>query len=100
MSIPVEAVRSLHTVPEDITSRLSPNMSIHGLLAAELALSRNITTDWAHLVPQWTDFEAVMPMLWPKELQGLLPMGAKQLVIKQRNRFELDWKNFITKFKK
>ncbi|UNI15674.1 hypothetical protein JDV02_002185 [Purpureocillium takamizusanense] len=98
MNIPVQAIRSLHTVPEDISRRLSRDMSIHGLLAAELALRRGAAADWASIAPQWTDFEATMPMLWPEELQSVLPAEAKSLLTKQCSRFEIDWKMFSDGF--
>ncbi|CAH0054413.1 unnamed protein product [Clonostachys solani] len=94
MTVPIEAIRSLHTIPEDISCQLSPEMTIHGLLAAELALHRNPTADWAGLVPQWTDFEATVPMLWPEELQLLLPAEAKRILAKQLARFKIDWDTF------
>ncbi|GJN82976.1 hypothetical protein PLIIFM63780_006522 [Purpureocillium lilacinum] len=94
----LEAIRSLHTVPEDVSRRLSRDMSIHGLLAAELALRRDDAADWASIVPQWTDFEATVPMLWPEELQSILPAEAKRLLAKQCSRFETDWKMFSDGF--
>lgn len=98
MTIPVQAIRSLHTVPEDISRRLSRDMSLHGLLAAELALRRDAAADWASIVPQWTHFEATIPMLWPEELQEVLPAEAKSLLTKQCTRFEIDWKMFNDSF--
>jgi len=98
VTIPAQAIRSLHTVPEDVSRRLSRDMSIHGLLAVELALRRGDAADWAGIVPQWTDFEATVPMLWPEELQSILPAEAKSLLAKQCSRFETDWKMFSDGF--
>ena len=94
MKIPIRAIRSLHTVPKDLSRKLGSELSIHGLLAAELALQRNDTADWASLVPQWTDFENTVPMLWPEELQQLLPAEAKHLLKQQCSRFECEWTVF------
>jgi hypothetical protein len=94
MNVPIDAIRSLHTVPKNISSRLPRGMSVHGLLAAELAIGTNQSADWFSLVPKWADLEAGLPCLWPTELQNMLPTEAKQLLNKQQARFERDWKTF------
>ncbi|POR37826.1 Uncharacterized protein TPAR_01966 [Tolypocladium paradoxum] len=98
MTIPVQAIHSLHTVPEDIVCKLSRDISIHGLLAAELALQHTASADLAELVPKWTDFEATIPYLWPAELQRLLPGEARCLLTKQQTKFEKDWDMFRNGF--
>jgi hypothetical protein len=73
-------------------------MTIHGLLAAELAVGETQSPDWVKSVPTWDDFEATIPYLWPGELQKLLPIEAKKLVAKQQARFEKDWDTFRAAF--
>jgi hypothetical protein len=94
MHVPINAIRSLHTVPKNVSSRLPRGMSVHGLLAAELAIGTNQSADWFNLVPKWTDLEAGLPALWPTGLRNLLPTEAKHLLNKQLARFECDWKMF------
>ncbi|VUC31159.1 unnamed protein product [Clonostachys rosea] len=100
MTIPTTAIRSLHTVPEDISMKLPPDMSIHGLLAAEIALHKNSSRVWSQIVPTWEDFENTIPFMWPEELQKLLPAEAKSLLAKQKARFEVDWDAFQTVYPK
>lgn len=94
MVIPAEAIHSLHTIPKFVARKLPPNMSLHGLLAAELALHHTISQKWAGLVPKWTDFEATIPYLWPEQLRRLLPGEAKGILTKQHTMFEKDWGMF------
>ncbi|PHH65757.1 hypothetical protein CDD81_1484 [Ophiocordyceps australis] len=98
MTIPTLAIRSLHTTCQEISSKLCPSISLHGLLAAEFALDDAKSADWASLVPQWKHFETSMPCLWPRELQKCLPAEAKRLLAKQCSNFDNDWDKFKKAF--
>ncbi|CAI6033318.1 unnamed protein product [Clonostachys chloroleuca] len=100
MTIPTEAIRSLHTIPHDISMKLDPDMSIHGLLAAEVTLHNNPSHIWSQIIPTWEDFQNTVPLLWPEALQELLPAEAKSLLIKQKAKYEADWEAFRTGFPK
>ncbi|CAH0045517.1 unnamed protein product [Clonostachys solani] len=100
MTIPTESIRSLHTIPHDISMKLSPDMSIHGLLAAEVALRNNASQVWSQIIPTWEDFQNTIPLLWPEALQELLPTEAKSILIKQTGRYEADWEAFQIGFPK
>lgn len=70
-------------MPKTITEALH-GVSVHGILAAEIALDE--TEDfakWRTVLPTKEDFEVSMPMMWPRELQSLLPKRAKDLLDKQ-----------------
>ncbi|KAK2592197.1 hypothetical protein QQS21_010116 [Conoideocrella luteorostrata] len=91
MTIPVHAIRSLDKIPQSITAKLPPDMSIHGLLAAEITLYPARLTSWAKIVPKMADFEDCMPYFWPVTLQHYLPKEAKNLLEKQKYMFSKDW---------
>ena len=94
MTIPPEAVRSLHTVPKEISSKLPRTMSIQGLLAAELLLCPEGLADWRSVVPKTGQFVESMPFMWQVILQELLPPQAKALLKKQKAMFATDWAMF------
>lgn len=98
MHIPTEAISSLHNLPEVVSRDLPRDMSIHGSLAAQLALHRETMDNWAVKVPELSAFQDTMPMFWPRELRDLLPAEAKSLVDQQRSRFESDWNKFAAAF--
>ncbi|KAK3685221.1 hypothetical protein B0T22DRAFT_409442 [Podospora appendiculata] len=92
LTVPIPTIRSLPTVPEYITRQLGPEMTIHGLLAADLALDETDNhTPWRALLPARTDFEACTPLMWPDALQDLLPKTAKDILLKHREKFHTDW---------
>lgn len=98
MSIPTRAIRSRGTVPETIVANLSPDMSIHGLLAADFLINPSKTPYWAEILPILADFEDSLPFFWPAKLQELLPTGAKNLLTKQQDMFHQDWQRFNNGF--
>lgn len=70
-------------------------MTVHGLLAADLALN-TIHNEvkygpWDAVVPSRHDMLVSMPLTWPESLQLLLPTAAKRLLEKQRKKFDKDW---------
>ncbi|KPM34650.1 hypothetical protein AK830_g11922 [Neonectria ditissima] len=88
LSVPIKSVRTIDTVPKAMTNVLLPGVSVQGILAAEIALDE--TDDfamWRTVLPTREDLEAGVPMMWPKELQDLLPKRAKDLMEKQATRF-------------
>lgn len=70
-------------------------MAVHGLLAADLALSHVQNTTrygpWDAVVPSWDDIQQSLPLTWPASLQAHLPPVARSLFDKQRVKFDKDW---------
>ncbi|KAK8000076.1 SET domain-containing protein [Apiospora arundinis] len=91
LEVPAKCLRSIETVPKSLSRRLPRDISVHGLLAADLALD---TTDtyaaWNAVCPTPADF-ASMPLYWSPELQALLPGPARRLLAQQRAKVERDW---------
>ena len=98
MTIPMRATRSLLTVPEAMALKLPTGMSIHGTLAAELALCGDEVSPFMRAMPSREDVREIMPYMWPAELQDLLPRAAKDLLAKQRTSLERDWRAIQTCF--
>lgn len=75
-------------------------MSIHGLLAAELALGwkKPPYPAWNAVLPTLDDIEASVPFMWPSQLQRLLPCAARQILEKQDRMFARDWRAFSSSF--
>jgi len=90
LQVPTAVLRTLDTVPKPISRKLPPGVSVHCLLAADLALD---TTDryaaWNAVVPTPTDLET-MPLRWPPALQALLPARAAELLAAQRAKHARD----------
>jgi hypothetical protein len=91
LTVPSSALRTLDTVPKAISRRLPRDITIHGLLAVDLALD---ATDkykpWNAVLPSTAEF-ATMPLLWPPQLQALLPRRAAALLAAQLAKFDADW---------
>ncbi|KAK7967653.1 uncharacterized protein PG986_001930 [Apiospora aurea] len=84
----MQAVRSLHSISEAVSSQLPAGVSFHGILAADLALDKTTyLAAWRKLLPTEKDLTASMPLLWPEELQALLPKAAHDIVQKQDDKF-------------
>lgn len=70
-------------------------MTVHGLLAADLALNVSANTEkyaqWDAVMPSWDEIQQSMPLTWPTSLQDHLPTAAKQIFDKQRKNFDKDW---------
>ena len=74
-------------------------MSLHGLLAADLALDKKSKfAAWNAMFPTLASFEASTPLMWPAELQTLLTKPAKDLLRKQQAKFQRDWDMISTAF--
>ncbi len=91
MAVPTPAIRSRHTLPKALIVKVPANMTLHGLLAADLLLHPPKSTVWNRLVPSLADFESSTPFFWPENLQELLPSEAKNLLRNQQRKFRQDW---------
>ncbi|KAG8167521.1 hypothetical protein KVR01_003210 [Diaporthe batatas] len=95
LTVPVSALRTKDTVPTAIVTSLPKDVTVHGLLAADLALNQaaNDTTysKWQAVVPTVQDIQLSMPLTWPASLQSILPAGTSHLLDKQRAKFDKDW---------
>ncbi|MDA4133584.1 MAG: SET domain-containing protein-lysine N-methyltransferase, partial [Thaumarchaeota archaeon] len=91
MTVPTAALRTLQTVPKTISRTLPKGMTVHGLLAADLALDKSSKyAEWDAVVPTMEDFET-MPILWDARLQELLPSRSRDLLRTQKAKLERDW---------
>ncbi|KAK8061263.1 Ribosomal lysine N-methyltransferase s.t1.c11 [Apiospora phragmitis] len=91
LEVPARCLRSIETVPKSLSRRLPHDISVHGLLAADLALDASDTyAAWNAVCPTPADF-ASMPLHWPPALQELLPGPARALLARQRAKVERDW---------
>lgn len=102
LTVPVSALRTKDTVPTTIVASLPKDVTVHGLLAADLALNQaandNKYSKWQAVVPTVEDIKQSMPLTWPASLQSLLPAGASQLLDKQRAKFDKDWNTVSAAF--
>lgn len=91
LDVPTPCLRSIDTIPKPIVRKLPPDISVHGLLGADLALD---TSDrfsaWNAVYPTNADLVS-MPLVWPASLQALLPGPAKKLLSKQQTKLARDW---------
>jgi hypothetical protein len=76
--------------------KLPDNVTVHGKLAASLALwytdpSHNEYTLWQAVWPTEEDFKSTMPIYWNKSLQDLLPRAAEILLTNQLTKLDKDW---------
>ncbi|KAK8074943.1 Ribosomal lysine N-methyltransferase s.t1.c11 [Apiospora hydei] len=91
LEVPARCLRSIETVPKALSRRLPRDISVHGLLAADLALDASDTyAAWNAVCPTPADF-ASMPIHWPPALQELLPGPARVLLARQQAKIERDW---------
>lgn len=95
LTVPISALRTKDTVPTAIVASLPKDVTVHGLLAADLALNKTANetrySKWQAVVPTIEDIQQSMPLTWPASLQSLLPAAASQLLAKQRAKFDKDW---------
>ncbi|KAH9884026.1 SET domain-containing protein [Xylariomycetidae sp. FL2044] len=90
LEVPMDCLRTISTVPKSIVRKL-PNITVHGLFATDLALDTGTKYGpWDAVCPRPQDF-ITMPMLWPAELQELLPGPARENLRKQQAKFRQDW---------
>ncbi|KAM3454627.1 hypothetical protein MY3296_002868 [Beauveria thailandica] len=79
VTVPTSAIRSRHTLPKALMARAPTNMTLHGLLAADLLLYPPSSGVWGKLVPSLTDFNSSTSFFWPNLLR------------KQQTKFQQDW---------
>ncbi|KAL1875148.1 hypothetical protein VTK73DRAFT_10285 [Phialemonium thermophilum] len=92
LDVPTPLLRTLGTVPRSISRKLPRDMSVHGLLAADLALDSSPRYEvWNAVMPTREDLETSVPLAWPPELQSFLPDPAQQLLRKQQAKYRRDW---------
>lgn len=94
----MKALRTIDTVPKAVLDALR-GVSVHGTLAAQIALDE--TEDyaiWKTVLPTRQEFEAGMPIMWPKELQQLLPRRARDLFDKSLAGFRKDCEAVLKAF--
>ncbi|KAI8959722.1 SET domain-containing protein [Daldinia sp. FL1419] len=91
LDVPTSCIRSIDTVRKPIIRHLPKSISIHGLLAADLALDASSKyAIWNAVCPSPEDF-AGMPLVWPPGLRALLPPAARDLLSKQEAKLKRDW---------
>lgn len=87
-------MRSLDTLPAALAARLPDDMSVHGQLAADLALdgagAASAYAAWNAVCPTPADLQT-MPVHWPPKLQALLPGPARRLLAAQQAKMDRDW---------
>lgn len=99
MEIPARAILNLHSISPSIAKKLPSTMSIHGLLAAQLASKDDDEiARRKDAMPTLQSFMDTTPIFWAEELQEYLPTGAKKLVEKQSASFQRDWDMFSPRF--
>ncbi|KAI1097734.1 SET domain-containing protein [Jackrogersella minutella] len=98
LEVPTACLRSIDTVRKPIIRHLPKSISIHGLLAADLALDGSAKYAlWNAVCPTPDDF-VTMPLVWPQELRKLLPPAARDLLAKQDSKFASDWAVVLAAF--
>ncbi|KAK7751080.1 hypothetical protein SLS62_006909 [Diatrype stigma] len=126
LEVPTSCLRTTDTVSPALLARKLPRrISVHGLLAADLALdlgldlqcaasspnsgsasdseansiarSRSAHAPWNAVCPAPADF-ATMPLVWPAALQALLPGPARELLAKQQAKLARDWADAAAAF--
>ncbi|KAK3394094.1 hypothetical protein B0H63DRAFT_555359 [Podospora didyma] len=101
LQVPTSTLRTLETVPSRITKRLPKNLTVHGILAADLALDPSpskLYARWNAVIPTREDVWDSMPLTWDAQLQEFLPRTARNLLRKQLAKFERDWAAVKTAF--
>ncbi|KAF2747449.1 SET domain-containing protein [Sporormia fimetaria CBS 119925] len=73
----------------------SKDLSVHGRLAAYLALRCNDENfeykAWRDTWPSIREFRQILPIYWSDEAQDLLPHAAKEILTKQQRNIEADF---------
>ena len=89
--VPISALRTARTVPKSIARSLS-GITVHGLLAADLAMDDSSTrAPWRAVLPSREEFGESMPLMWHLDLQACLPAASKKLLENQRTKLQSDW---------
>ncbi|KAH8812585.1 hypothetical protein F5884DRAFT_785858 [Xylogone sp. PMI_703] len=98
LTAPVSVLRTILTVPKNISKPLG-NISVHGLLATELAMDESDAHAlWRAVLPSRADIEESIPYMWHESLQALLPPEALSLVENQKRKLSADWPSISKSF--
>ncbi|KAI0170030.1 hypothetical protein BJ166DRAFT_514893 [Pestalotiopsis sp. NC0098] len=97
LEVPVKMMRSIDTVPPAIRSRMPARWSIHSFLAIDLCLN-HVVAPWHDILPTIDEFRKSLPLLWPPQLQALLPQPALVLVNDQKARIQRQWEVVTNSF--
>ncbi|QYT01466.1 SET domain-containing protein [Trichoderma simmonsii] len=99
LTVPLRLLRRLESVSTTVREKLPADTTIQGLLAADLALDKSpYFKPWKAVLPKMTDFEAGIPMLWPRELSDLLPLESRDNLRKREKEFQSGWSVFNDAF--
>lgn len=94
MSVPAPVVVTAASAPADV-SRAIGDITVHGLLAASLALDAQDDSSrwrqWRAMWPSKHDFRQSHPLLWDPKLQNLLPPAAKDILREQEQKLAQDF---------
>jgi hypothetical protein len=92
LQVPTGLLRTVDTVPRLVRKKLPSHMSVHGLLAADLALDKSPTYKlWNAVIPSKSELEESCPLAWVPELQTYLPTPAAERLRKQQSKYARDW---------
>jgi hypothetical protein len=87
----VSALRTSKIVPKS-TFKAIGSITVHGLLAADLAMDKSATTaPWRAVMPSRQEFHESMPLMWDPNLQALLPSISRALLENQKRKLSKDW---------
>ncbi|KAL2023521.1 hypothetical protein VTK56DRAFT_2129 [Thermocarpiscus australiensis] len=92
--VPASALRTIDTVRSKIRKKLPLGTTVHGILAADLALDKASSkyAAWNAVVPSREDISASLPLAWhDARLHAFLPRPALALLRRQESRFSRDW---------
>lgn len=75
--------------------KLPQKAPVHGKLAAFLALNfedeKSKIRPWQDVWPKREEFETILPIMWEEGYQGCLPVAARELLQKQKEKLDQDW---------
>ncbi|KAK3500743.1 hypothetical protein B0T13DRAFT_527126 [Neurospora crassa] len=94
LTVPSTTLRTYETVHPSISRALPKDISIHGLLAADLAFDPSPSVkyrQWNAVCPSREDIWDYLPLTWDRQLREFLPRKALELLLKQEAKFEKDW---------
>jgi ribosomal lysine N-methyltransferase 2 len=100
LEVPIRAIKTIETLPRSLTDALPkpPDMTVHGLLALDLALDASkFPQPWRDVLPSREDI-ATLPLTWDPRLHEHLPHAAKALLEKQKAKFAKDLATCKTAF--
>ncbi|KAJ4416203.1 hypothetical protein N0V85_002389, partial [Neurospora sp. IMI 360204] len=94
LTVPSNTLRTYKNVHPSIARALPKDISIHGLLAADLAFDPYPSAkyrQWNVVCPTREDIWDSLPLTWDHRLREFLPKRALELLLKQEAKFEKDW---------